>query len=272
MALTNAKITSKIEAKSKTNRSKSFSRPNLVSVKSTADNTANERLCKNCHLNKHCFNKSVDNDAVDELNALIKHPKPNHKGDLIYRQNDTFSSIFIVHSGAIKTHHIDKQGEEYITGFFLPGEMFGADGLSKGQHSQSAEALDTTSVCQIPISNIDDNLSLHPQVQKNLLSALCDDIHDRQQPLLMLHRKQAEQRLATFLSDISNRHNQRGLSATEFSLPMSRRDIAAYLGMAEETISRVFSRFHHSKILSAQQRNIKIHEVQALKNLSLKFF
>lgn len=225
--------------------------------------------CHHCQLNKHCLNKSLNKENIDVLNTIIRHPKPVHKGDHIYQQDESFSSIYVVHSGAIKTYNTDKEGEEYITGFFLPGEVFGVDGMHQGKYRQSAESLDTTSVCQISINKINNHFSIHPQLQQVLLTALCSDIHERQQPLLILHHKHAEQRLATFLSDISKRHSKRGLSATEFTIPMSRRDIAQYLGMTEETISRLFTRFQNLDLISANRRDIVIRNIEALTNLSL---
>lgn len=275
MALSNTtykrNTTTKRGIQKTTGLSKSSSRPHLISVSSVSANNghSSQADCNECHLNTHCFNQSLNKENIEALKPITRHPKPSQKGESIYRQDDIFSSIFIVRSGAVKTYHIDKEGEEYITGFFLPGEVFGTDGMHKGQHSQSAEALDTTTVCQISISKIEGNFLFPPQLQQILLKALCSDIHDRQQPLLMLHHKHAEQRLATFLSDISARQNQRGLSATEFNLPMSRRDIAQYLGMTEETISRLFTRFQKRELLSACRRNIVILDAKALTNLSV---
>lgn len=267
MALSTVKITAKTQTKNTTGWPKSSNRSHLISVSSY--DTPAQTQCHKCQLNKLCFNKSLNNDRMEALDTITKHPKPIHKGDSVYRQDDTFSSIFIVRSGAVKTYHIDKDGEEYISGFYLPGEVFGTDGMHTGQHAHSAEALDTTSVCQISIHKTNNEFSLHPQLQQILLTSLCGDMHDRQQPLSMLHHKHAEQRLATFLNDISRRQNQRGLSATEFNLPMPRRDISQYLGMTEETISRIFTRFQNRQLLSASRRNIKIHDVKALTNLSL---
>ncbi len=225
--------------------------------------------CHDCHINSVCLNQSLSDNTMDSLQTIARHPKPVRKGKHIYRRNDDFSSIFIVRSGSIKLYQLDQEGEEHITGFYLPGELFGMDGMLKGHHICSAEALDTTSICEIPFTKLENSFLTDPDLQRVLVKALCNEIHERQQPLLLLHHKHAEERLATFLVDISNRLNKLGQSATEFNLPMPRRDIAHYLGMTEETISRLFTRLQNNKLISASRRNIKIRDLTSLKGMAL---
>lgn len=225
--------------------------------------------CQECHINSVCLNQSLSDNTMDSLQTIARHPKPVRKGKHIYRRNDEFSSIFIVRSGSVKLYQLDQEGEEHITGFYLPGELFGMDGMLKGHHICSAEALDTTSICEIPFTKLENSFLTDPDLQRVLVKALCNEIHERQQPLLLLHHKHAEERLATFLVDISNRLNKLGQSATEFNLPMPRRDIAHYLGMTEETISRLFTRLQNNKLISANRRNIKIRDLPSLKGMAL---
>lgn len=232
----------------------------------------NQKLaCRDCSLCRHCIAKPLDRDAMLALNEMTRHPKPRHKGQHIYRQNDEFSTLYTVRSGAVKTYRIDENGEEYITGFYLPGEIFGTDGMAAGEHSNSAEAIDTTALCEISIQAFKENARLYPALQDSLLSALSAEMFQRQQPLTYLHHKHVDERLATFLTDISSRLSFNGRSDTEFNLPMSRRDIAQYLGMTEETISRVFSRFQKQELLFAKRHNIAILDRPALSNIAMSF-
>lgn len=227
--------------------------------------------CRDCALCHHCMAKPLDKDSMQALNDMTRHPKPRHKGQHIYRQNDSFNTLYTVRSGAVKTYRIDEHGEEYITGFYLPGEIFGTDGMAAGEHSNSAEAIDTTALCEISIHAFKENAKLYPELQDSLLSALSAEMFQRQQPLTYLHHKHVDERLATFLTDISTRLSFNGRSNTEFNLPMSRRDIAQYLGMTEETISRVFSRFQKQKLLTAKRHNITICDRDALQSIAMSF-
>jgi len=224
--------------------------------------------CQTCNLNKICLSNTLDNDDKHALDTITRQPRASHKGEHLYRQGDAFCSIYIVRSGSVKLYQVTREGEEFIVGFYLPGELFGTDGMLNGQHSYSAEVMETTAVCEVPFQSLENSFASHPEIQRTLLITLCSEIHERQQPLLQLQHKRADQRLATFLMDISSRISKRGLSEAEFNLPMSRRDLAHFLGMTEETISRIFTRFQNEQILIANRRQIKINDFDALQNLS----
>jgi len=232
-------------------------------------NSGPKPLCKHCALRKICLAKSVDEDSLEALSTIKKHPKPMQKGQHFYRQDDALESVYILRSGAVKTYYIDDRGEEHITGICLPGELFGSDGIGRGRHRYSAIALDTSAICEFPYKSLEQSFQSHPDIQRRVMEMLCSEIYDRQEPLLSLRKIPAEERLATFLTDISSRLKLRGLSPTEFSLPMSRRDIARYLGVAEETMSRLFTRFQNWKLLAATGRSVSISDLPALQDMSM---
>ena len=224
--------------------------------------------CKDCATNKACLVKTVNEEKLRTLGGISKYPKPVQKGGHFYRQDNDFRSLYIVRSGAVKTYYINKRGEEHITGFYLPGELFGIDGIFHGMHQYSAEALDTSAVCEIPYTRLEQKFQTQPEIQRLTLAVLCNELYERQQPLLMLRQYPAQERLATFLTNLSSRLKQRGLSATEFDLPMSRRDIASYVGVAEETMSRLFSRFQKRALLSVNGRSVSISDLTELEGMS----
>ena len=227
-------------------------------------------LCHNCHINRICLNRSLNKENRSALAEITKHPKPAHKNDHIYRQGDNFNSIYIVRSGAIKLYHLDASGDQHIAGFFLPGELFGMDGMVHGEHRNTAVALDTTALCEIPFAKLSERFYTNPDLQRLIITSLCNEIHEKQQPLLQLHHKHVEVRLATFILDLAKRFANRGESKHSFHLPMARREIAQYLGMTEETISRLFTRFQKDKLLSVSRRDITVSDFSGMQALALQ--
>lgn len=228
------------------------------------------KTCNSCSLNKFCIRKELDSASSEILDSIAKHPRPVHRGDHIFRQDTAFESIYIVRSGSVKVYQIEADGQEQVIGFYLAGETFGLDGLKNKRHLYSAEALDTTSLCEIPYLELESHFYRHPQIQTALINALHDEIYKRQLPLISLQQKQSEERIATFLIDIASKHTDRGLSGTEFNLPMSRRDIAHYLAMTEETISRIFARLQKRQLIETNKRQVQIKDLALLKSISMQ--
>lgn len=226
--------------------------------------------CLDCRLATTCISRTECGEKLAaELEKTVRHPKPAQKGHYFYRQSDVFSSIYIVRSGCVKICQVDSDGDELITGFYLPGELFGMDGIPGEKYSTSAEAMDTVAVCEIPLGNLAEKAARFPQLYSKILTGVCREIQKKHQPLLSLHHKQSSTRLATFLIDLSGRLHRCGGSATEFRLPMPRRDIANYLGMTEETVSRLFAKFQNQNLISAHRRDVSIIDFDSLKKLSV---
>ena len=227
------------------------------------------RNCRDCFLQRHCLPNSLDDRSRTALSEITSHPKPFHKGRYIYRQNSPFSSIYIVRSGVVKTYYFDERGDEHITGFYLPGEMFGIDGIGRSKYRYNAQALDTTAICAIDYNTLE---GLYPHfvgIQQQVTATLCEELFERQQSLLNIRQQAAEERLAAFLVDISKRMQKQGQLAREFYLPMPRRDIAGYLGVAEETMSRLFRRLQDRNFLVVEGRQVIDLDLDSLLAMSV---
>lgn len=212
--------------------------------------------CSDCFLQNHCLASELDDDCRTQISAITDHPKPFQKGSHIYRQGSAFTHVYIVRSGAVKTYYLDEEGEENISGFYLPGEMFGIDGVGAGGHRYSAQSLDTTAVCAIDFADFEALFGEFPSIQRQFTNVLCDELYARQQPLLRLRQYPAEERLSAFLLDIAERVQRRNKNTSEFNLPMPRRDIARYLCLAEETLSRLFRRLQDRDMLAIRGRKV----------------
>ena len=214
--------------------------------------------CKDCSLASLCLPLALNSEDMDSLDEIVKRGRPLKKGDFLFRQGDAFASVFAVRSGALKTFSVTDAGEEQITGFHLPSELVGLSGMDSEIYPVSAMALETTSVCEIPFERLDELSVQLPQLRRQLMRIMSREIRDDQQMMLLLSKKTADERIATFLVNLSARFRARGFSANQFRLAMSRNEIGNYLGLAVETVSRVFTRFQQNKLLEAEGKEVHI--------------
>ena len=220
--------------------------------------------CADCFLQQHCLTSKLDSQSRQAVAEVTDHPRPLQKGEHLYRQSDAFAHLYIVRSGAIKAYSLDEDGEERIAGFYFPGETLGIDGVAATGHRLSAQALDTTSVCRIDFRAFEALFTRHPAILRHFTYLLCDEIYQRQQPLLALLQLPAEERLVAFLLDLVQRLTLHNRTEDAFSLPMSRRDIARYLCLAEETLSRAFRRLQERDLLKMRGRKVTGFDQQRL--------
>ncbi|MBU2884703.1 fumarate/nitrate reduction transcriptional regulator Fnr [Gilvimarinus agarilyticus] len=236
----------------------------------TSAHSAAYTHCSDCRLNSICLPLSLEFSDIDKLDSIVERGKPLQKGDAIYRQGDSFKALFAIRSGAIKTFSTNTDGEQHITGLYLPGEVVGLDGPADNQHVNSAIALQTTSVCAIPYQRLEALSRQVPGLQRNLLQLLSREINADQKQRNLLGRTSAEVRVASLLLSISARLARHNLSAVAFTLPMSRSDMANFLGLTLETVSRVFGRLQKLKILSTNRKDLVINDLEQLQALTHK--
>lgn len=220
--------------------------------------------CSHCRLNALCLPLALENDEIHALDELVQRGRPLHKGEHLYQAGDSFGTLYAVRSGALKTYRLSPDGREQITGFHLPGEVLGLDGIGSQWHSNSAKALETTAVCAIPFERLGE-LGRHlPNMQRHLMRLLGQEINHEQEQSLLLSQYSAAQRIVALLLSLSARHARQQLSAQRFRLPMSRTDIGHYLGLTVETVSRVFTRLQQGGLITARHKDIQLLDMPAL--------
>jgi CRP/FNR family transcriptional regulator len=215
-----------------------------------------------------CLPLALKRDEVERLDSIVQRGRPLQKGEYLYREGATFNSVYAVRSGAVKAYHVTDDGREQVTGFYLPGEIMGMDGISKNAHACSARALETSAVCEIPFSALQDLSVQMPELQRHFFQLMSREITEDQQLITLLSKNTAEERIAALMLSISARNARRKLSATQFRLPMSRIDIGNYLGLTVETVSRVFSRLQKLDILEVSNKEIVIRDLDGLKEIA----
>lgn len=223
--------------------------------------------CHDCTLRKLCLPLDLSEADLHALEGAVKSRRKLKKGDLVYRAGDSFRALYAIRSGSTKTCEIAADGSVQITGFHLSGELLGIDAISAEKHPCDVVALEPTEVCELPFERLETVAREIPGLQHQLFRIMSREIMDEEAQLLMLGRMKAEERLAAFLLSFSKRYQQLGNSATELHLPMSRQDLGDYLGLALETVSRLFSRFQEEQLMTVQGRKVRILNAVRLKGV-----
>ncbi|OOZ36269.1 fumarate/nitrate reduction transcriptional regulator Fnr [Solemya velesiana gill symbiont] len=223
--------------------------------------------CENCSLVSLCLPMGLDPDDVEKLDEIVKRNRPLHRGDHLFREGDKFHSLFVVKAGSVKTYAPSEDGGEQVLGFHLPGELIGLDAIENEEHHCSAKVLETSAVCEIPFTNLEELSSQVPSLQHQMYRLLSREIGHDEDILTLLGKRSAEERLAAFLISLSERFKRRDFSASDFYLSMSRHEIGNYLGLAVETVSRLFTRFQDEGLLKVERKHIQLLDIDRLNNI-----
>ncbi|MCW8196611.1 fumarate/nitrate reduction transcriptional regulator Fnr [Proteobacteria bacterium 005FR1] len=224
--------------------------------------------CSQCRLASICLPISLHVEDVDRVDSIIQRGRPLQKGDYLYHAQDKFHAVYAVRSGTVKTIASTNDGKEQVTGFYLPGEILGLDGVATNVHTNSAIALETSAVCEIPFDKLDELGAHIPNLHRHMFRLMGREIGTEQQLITLLSKSNADERVATLLLSISSRNGRRNLSVTSFRLPMSRADLGNYLGLTVETVSRTLSRFQKQGLIEADKKEITITNLDALRKLA----
>lgn len=223
--------------------------------------------CLACSLSRLCLPASLSVEEVDQLERIVRRNRPLKKGAYLFKADEPMEHVFALRSGAIKNFLLDAEGNERITGFVLPGELLGLDAIGANHYRSYAQGLEVSLVCSIRLDQLVDLSGQIPGLRYQLLHMLSLGIQGKDEHLRCCHGR-ADQRLSIFLLGMSARYHDRGLRADVFHLPMSRSDIANYLDLTQETVSRLFTRFIQAGFVQCEGREVRLVDQQGLLNLS----
>ncbi len=226
-----------------------------------------KRTCAQCSLVQLCLPASIGGEDLARLERVVLSKRPMKRGDHLFNAGQPMQALFVARDGAFKTYTQDENGDLQIIGFHLPGELIGLDGLASERHRCSAEALAAAHVCEVPFTQLQHIASQVPGLQRQLMRIVGRGMVQDHQHLEMMGRKQALERLAIFLHSLSERFAKLGENPHRFTLPMSREDIANYLGLVLETVSRLFGKLQQQGIIELDRRRVDIVDPQALADL-----
>lgn len=223
--------------------------------------------CASCRLNELCLPIALNKSEINQLDAIIERNRPYKKGEHLYRQSDEFRSVYAVRSGSFKSYFLSDSGRGRVTGFFLPGEIIGMDGIASKKYANSTSALEHSSICEIPFSQLETLSQELPGLQHQFYTIMGNEIAKDQQIHTLLSSYTAEERTASFLLGLSSRYARVSLSPTRFLLPMTRSDIGEYLGLTVETVSRIFTALQKKGLISVNNREIELLDIDSLRSI-----
>jgi CRP/FNR family transcriptional regulator len=223
--------------------------------------------CSQCNLRELCLPLGLDPREVNQLDELVGSRRKIKRQQHLYRSGDPFEAIYAIRAGSFKTDVILEDGRDQVTGFQMTGEVLGLDGISGEQHSCNAIALEDSEVCVIPFSRLEELSRQVESLQHQFHKIMSREIVRDHGVMMLLGSMRAEERLAAFLLNMSQRFTARGFSPSEFHLRMTRDEIGSYLGLKLETVSRAFSRFQDEGLVAVQQKHIRILDTPGLKRI-----
>lgn len=219
--------------------------------------------CVNCGVYELCYSVGGDTD-LSKLDTIVKSRKTVKRGDFLYQTGRPFRAIYAIRGGSIKTSLLAGDGRVQVTGFHVAGKVLGLDAIVTGQYNCEATALETAAVCEIPFRRFEELSKEIPDLQYKMLKVMSQEILDNRELMMLLGKMSAEERMATYLLSMSQHLEKCGSSPTTFDLSMSRSDIGNYLGMAEETVCRILTRFQEEGLITTQRRKITLNDLDRL--------
>ena len=229
------------------------------------DRSAPPVACSSCSLRELCLPGVIEPREMERIDRLVNHRRKLRRGEHLYRAGARLSSLYAIRSGTMKSCVLHEDGREQVAGFHMTGDLLGMDAIGGGRHTCDTVALEDCEVCEMPFSCLEELSRELPPLQQQLHRIMSREIVRDYGVMLLLGSMKAEERLAAFLLNLSQRFAARGYSASEFRLRMTREEIGSYLGLKLETISRVLSRFRHDGLIQVHHRQVRILDAARLR-------
>ncbi len=226
------------------------------------------RICSGCNMRELCLPAGLQPHEVSELDQLVQKRRHLKADEYVFRAGDMTRAIYAVRIGSLKSFRLHEDGSWQIVGIHLPGELFGLDALADQYHQISVQAMETSNICALPLADLEDISARIPSLSRQVMRMASRELntaHDNQE---LLARRSARERVAMFLCRYSDRRRNCGLQANSFDMAISRQDLANYLGLQLETVSRAFRQLKDSGCITASRSLLEIKDMTALREAS----
>jgi len=220
--------------------------------------------CSRCSLQVLCLPASIDAADFQRMNTIVQRRRPLKRGDILFSTGQKLDCVYVAREGAFKSVIYNADGDSQVTGFHLPGEILGLDALGTSRHTCDSVALTTADVCEIPLSDLESVAGQLPSLQHQLLKIIGQSMNRDQKHIEILSKKNAHERMAIFLHQLSERYRMLGRSGSRFLIPMSRDDIGSYVGLVIETVSRTLSKMQDDGLIEVNGREVVICDMARL--------
>ncbi|MGC9385533.1 MAG: helix-turn-helix domain-containing protein [Hydrogenovibrio sp.] len=215
-----------------------------------------------------CFTSGLYQTEIERLDQLVDRKPSLLKGEFLYQSGEPFTALFAIRAGMVKVFSVNDLSQEVIHGFYVPGDIVGMEAMACQRHEFCAVALDTTSVCALPYPQLTRLAMEVPNLNAQIFSLMSQEIVTGRLHSTILAQKTAEQRLADFVLMMSGRLRARGYEYTQFRLNILHRDVACYLNLTPETVSRIFGKFQKLQLMSWKKKEVLIQDFDALQQIA----
>jgi CRP/FNR family transcriptional regulator, anaerobic regulatory protein len=226
-----------------------------------------EGRCPACGVRNLCLPARLDESAARDLDRLFGGPRRLARRESLFRAGEPIDALHAVRVGTLKTVMLTEDGREQITGYHMAGDIVGLDELGRTCHLSGVVALEDSEVCTLPLDRLD-ALVAEPALLQTVMHLMASQLRRGRDLAVVLGSLRADERVATFLLDLARRHGERGFSASELVLRMTREEIASFLGLKLETVSRIFSRLQGEGLIQVQGRAVKLLDPARLRELA----
>ena len=224
--------------------------------------------CSSCNLRAACLPAGLTDLELECIDRrLVSSRRKVARGTHLFRAGDPFEALYEVWTGQFKTCLTSKAGREQVTGFQMGGELIGLDGINARRHHVDAVALEDSQVCVMLFEEFEALAHEVPSLQQRFHRMVSREVIESQEVMLMLGSMYADERLASFLLNLAHRLDARGFSPTAVTLRMTREEIASFLGLSIETISRTFTKFQSRGLLFVRNRHVHVTDPLGLQHV-----
>jgi CRP/FNR family transcriptional regulator len=224
--------------------------------------------CSTCRWRALCLPAGLAGPALDEFERAVAQRRRVRHHETVEAGGAPFGQLHAVLSGQFKLQRAAPGGGVQVLGFAMQGDLLGLDAIGTGRYGSEAVALSDGVICSIPYPALEALMDRQPRLARRLSSLLSASLAQRQEQMLFLGNARAPQRLARLLLDLGARYGERGGSATDFQLCMSREDLAAYLALTVESVSRLLSMFRQNGLLAVSNRAIALRDTAGLRAIA----
>lgn len=219
--------------------------------------------CAACDVRSLTFCAGLRPEEIGRISAIVTRLNlAAHQ--MLFHEGDLADFVYNVTRGAMKLYKLLPDGRRQITGFLLAGDFLGLAG--KDGYSYSAETVTAVELCRFPRRRLDELFESFPQLERRMLQLATDELIAAQDQMLLLGRRTAAEKVASFLLRLSEREKIRGQPGNPVLLPMTRGDIADYLGLTIETVSRTLSQMKRDGLI--RQRSLTEVELASIERLA----
>lgn len=227
-----------------------------------------QRPCDDCRLRPNCFPDHLQGEFAHHAANVIRPRAPVPRGTYLFRQGSPVTSFFFLRSGSAKSVLTEGDGRESIMSFLFPTDLIGTASMDQTVYHDSVVTLERSSFCELRVNDLADLFRSDPPVQRAFLSKVTSRILNERHARVRLEHSSADERMADFLVELSDRLLELGRDPYELQLTMSRYDIANYIGLAPETVSRVLRRFSDKQLISVRHKQLTIHQPERLRKVA----